>query len=249
MQNKKIQIGILTFHRAKNYGAYLQACALCNRLNQEDQFSCEIIDYRMQREENSYNYNKTRNIIKKILRQQKTDFLRKKTDAFNRAIYDPVMHISSESMVSDSQDEFISFVKGKYDVIIVGSDEVWKIDNLRGFPNPYWLQGNLGTIKISYAASSRVKITDMSLEQISYVRDAWSDFKIISVRDRYTKELVDTVLGEEKSFITCDPSFLYDFDIPEKDVSEILDGKNMIDKKKKNMLVMVTGRKLSLKLL
>ena len=47
MQNDKIRIGTLTFHRAVNYGAYLQACALCNRLNQEADIDCEIIDFCM----------------------------------------------------------------------------------------------------------------------------------------------------------------------------------------------------------
>ena len=244
-----IKAGILTFHRAINYGAYLQACALCNRLNQEQDIDCEIIDFRMQKDVDYYDLLQNRSTLKKILRPQKTKFLSNKQKAFERAVQDPVMQLSSESLVSDSQEEFIDFVKGKYDVIIAGSDEVWKFDDLRGFPNPFWLKGDLGAIKASYAASSRKKLSEMTPNQIDYVRKAWKDFKMISVRDRYTKDLVDTVLGEEKSFISCDPSFLYDFQVPKEDVAEILAGKCKINKKKKNMLVMVTERKLFLKLL
>ena len=244
-----IKAGILTFHRAINYGAYLQACALCNRLNQEQDIDCEIIDFRMQKDADYYNSQQNCSTLKKILQPQNTKFLSNKQKAFERAVYDPIMRLSSESLVSDSQEEFIDFVKGKYDVIIAGSDEIWKIANIRGFPNPFWLKGDLGAIKVSYAASSRNKKSELTPDQIDYVREAWQDFKVISVRDRYTKELVDTVLGEEKSFISCDPSFLYDFQVPTKDVAEILAGKCKINKKKKNMLVMVTGRKLPLKLL
>lgn len=250
MSNKKNKIGILTFHRAINYGAYLQACALCNRMNQEPDIICEIIDFRMQKEVDHYTHPQYRGVINKIFMLQKKKFLSKKQTAFFKAWHDPIMHLSSESLVSDSQEEFADFVKGKYDVIIVGSDEVWKINKLRGFPNPYWLNGDLGVIKASYAASSRKKMADMTTEQIESVRKSWRDFKILSVRDHYTKDLVDAVLGEEKSFISCDPSFLYNFQIPEKSVADILCRKNKIDKNKKNMLVMINNNsKLLLKLL
>ena len=244
----KIKLGILTFHRAKNYGAYLQACALCNRFNQEPDIDCEIIDFCMKRDKEHYNY-REKNILKKILKPQKTQFLSKKQKAFENALHDPIMQLSAESLVSDSQEKFFDFINNKYDTIIVGSDEVWKIDKLRGFPNPYWLNGEVGAIKASYAAASRNELSEMTPDQISYVRESWQDFDILSVRDYHTKELVDPILGEEKTFISCDPSFLYDFNVPEKDVSEILAGKNRIDKNKKNMLVMVAGKNLSLKLL
>ena len=147
-----IKAGILTFHRAINYGAYLQSCALCNRLNQEENIDCEIIDFRMKKEFEFYNYQQNRSTLKKILLPQKTKFLSNIQNTFDSAFHDPIMRLSSESLVSDSQEEFIDFVKGKYDVIIAGSDEIWKIDNIRGFPNPFWLKGDPGAIKVSYAA-------------------------------------------------------------------------------------------------
>lgn len=246
---KIIKIGILTFHRAHNYGAYLQSCALCNRLNQEPNIDCEIIDFRMRKEVDFYYQFRNRNRIKQFLMFRKTGFLEKRSVAFERAQCDPVMHLSPDALVSDSQEEFVEFVKDKYDVIIAGSDEIWKVDKLRGFPNPYWLPGNLGAVKTSYAASSRVKFEDLNSDQIQTMKNAWCDFGIISVRDHYTKELVDKVLGENKAFLSCDPSFVYDFQTPKRDVAEILAGRYKINNKKKNMLVMVTGRKLPLYIL
>ena len=51
-----MKIGILTFHRSVNYGAYLQAMALCKRLNCEPDITAEIIDFRMKCDENHYKY-------------------------------------------------------------------------------------------------------------------------------------------------------------------------------------------------
>ena len=95
----RIKVGILTFHRAYNYGAYLQACALCNRLNQEEDIECEIIDFRMQKDVEFYNSHQNRSTLEKILRPQKTKFLSNKPKAFERAAYDPIMRLSLESLV------------------------------------------------------------------------------------------------------------------------------------------------------
>ena len=110
MEKNKIKIGILTFHRAHNYGAYLQACALCNRFNQEPDIDCEIIDFRMRKEVNFYYQFRDRNKFKKLLRPRKTDFLEKKSAAFERAQCEPVLRLSPDSLVSDSQEEFVEFI-------------------------------------------------------------------------------------------------------------------------------------------
>ena len=44
----KMNIGILTFHRAVNYGAFLQSYSLCKALNRESDIKAEVIDYSMQ---------------------------------------------------------------------------------------------------------------------------------------------------------------------------------------------------------
>lgn len=41
-----MKVGILTFHDAINYGAVLQAQALCAVINNQSGVECEIIDYK-----------------------------------------------------------------------------------------------------------------------------------------------------------------------------------------------------------
>ncbi|MCD7893356.1 MAG: hypothetical protein LUG60_06600 [Erysipelotrichaceae bacterium] len=45
-----MKIGILTYVHAVNYGAVLQAYALCKRLNEENDIEAELIDFRMKKE-------------------------------------------------------------------------------------------------------------------------------------------------------------------------------------------------------
>ena len=47
------KIGIITFHRAKNYGAVLQAYALQHTLKQLGS-DCEIVDYKCENIDNGY---------------------------------------------------------------------------------------------------------------------------------------------------------------------------------------------------
>ena len=52
------KIGILTFHRADNYGATLQAYAL-QKVILDNEFKCEIIDYRNPKFEGAHFQNKS----------------------------------------------------------------------------------------------------------------------------------------------------------------------------------------------
>ena len=234
-----MKIGILTYHRACNYGAYLQACALCNRLNQENFIEAEIIDFRMRIEARKYDVSQY-SLKLRIFNMIKGSYAFKKTQysAFQRALEDKCMKRSTEYCESDSLEKFQEFVKGKYDVIIAGSDEIWKVNAMRGFPNPYWLIGDLGCKKVSYAASARVDFEKcLSKENYEVLERAVNDFYYVGVRDQKTYTEVDRALKEHsKIHMCCDPSFLYDFNLPNISVDDICHKK--LDKNKKTILVM-----------
>ena len=61
------KVGIVTFHRAKNYGAMLQAYALQETL--ENRYDTLIVDYRCQEIEAKY-------YAKKTLKRKGKDFLK-----------------------------------------------------------------------------------------------------------------------------------------------------------------------------
>lgn len=208
-----MKIGVLTYHRAVNYGAFLQAYALCQRLNQEEDIEAELIDFQCEKEVKLYNpYQLKKNlvwIIKKRNINKVIDDIRKHR-AFVRARKQ--MPLSSEHVISDDCGRFVQMVKDQYDVIVAGSDEIWKVNSYRGFPTPYWLAGDLGCRKFSYAASARTSFSLLSEENQAYLKNALADFEYIGVRDEDTLTEVKKFSDRhERIHLCCDPSFIYDF--------------------------------------
>ena len=134
-----MKIGILTYHRAKNYGAYLQAYGLCSRLNEEKDITAEVIDFHMKKEVAAYRIDAS--VKFRIRHFRKYCFLKKLYETFEKSLRD--LPLSQEYCCSDDVEDLRKLVEGKYDVIIAGSDEIFKTDGIRGFPNPYWLEGNM----------------------------------------------------------------------------------------------------------
>ncbi len=245
-----IHIGVLTYHRGYNYGAQLQARALCNRINMEADMNCELIDYhrKMIADANALKFfgskRQTLTHIKSALTGEYF-FQTKMKRTLNSFQEKDICPKSSSYLCTDSLEGFTYYVKNKYDIIVVGSDEIWKVNNIHGFPNPFFLIGDLGCKKFSYAASARVNFRDeLSNGKYELLRDALNSFEYIGVRDVITYDKVKDVIGnEQKLHMNCDPSFLYDFKAPDIPAYELLKSKGYrVDKNKKNVLVLVDER-------
>lgn len=242
-----MKIGILTYHRARNYGAFLQAYGLCRRLNEEPDIDAEIIDFHMHKEINFYSHKPDKKLA--WLRQ-----LKWRLKNFNIFLYEKKMQkafdasyarmpLSSEYKCSDSIEDFQEFVKDKYDIIIAGSDEIWKTDAYRGFPSPYWLPGDLGCIKMSYAASCRSDLSKSNEQEICEINRLLNDFSCISVRDEMTRNHFNKYLSLKTTVVkSSDPSIIYDYKPDAARGREILKKKAGIDKDKKISVTML-GRK------
>ncbi len=200
-----MKIGILTFFRPINYGAFLQAYALSHRLNQEPDMDVEIIDFHMPSEDAYYERElKFRRNIPKVL------YNRRRYKTFRDALKE--QNLSATSCCASSLSEFESFVRGKYDIIIVGSDEVWKVDSYRGFPAAYFLPGDLGCKKVSYAASGRTSFEVLEKDEIELVKKSFHEFDYIGARDQKTVQNIEEAVGENsKVHLNFDPSFVYEF--------------------------------------
>lgn len=236
-----MRVGILTYHRANNYGAFLQAQALCGRLNQEEDIEAEIIDFSMSVEKKVYSY--SRKIKKWIKNPAQIKFDIEQKRMFNHVYENSFSKLSKDRCVSDSISDFEKFVAGKYDVMVAGSDEIWKLDGFRGFPSPYWLPGDLKAKKFAYAASSRSNFDNLTEEGIKQINDMLADYEFIGVRDSSTFESICRYTGYgDKVKICCDPSFLYDFSIPKGDVKDILGNQRGFDPHKKNILLMTANK-------
>ena len=127
MNTKNLRIGILTFHKSINYGSVLQAYALSKTLKDAG-YSVEIIDYEPQRYEEIYSLYLKNNSLHHVLSNVLKRFpyrvaYKNRVNAFKnfRQTYLP---LSKEKYFFDSDLEVLN---DRYDVLIVGSDQVWNV--------------------------------------------------------------------------------------------------------------------------
>lgn len=201
-----IKVGILTFHRSINYGSFLQSYSLANALKSCADFDVEIIDYNMTNVELysflscfSRNISQTCKIILRYLK-------------FKKILYKN-LPISKNKIITNKLNIIVQHLIDKYDVIVVGSDEVWKINKLRGFPNIYWLNEKLNCIKVSYAASAnRTRFDSLSDAQKKYIRNSLKQFSYIGVRDDNTLKQLKNIDAKLLIRRNCDPAFLFDIE-------------------------------------
>ena len=195
-----MKIGILTYHRSHNYGAFLQAYSLSHALNSIEGVSCEIINYNLNKEDVVYKKKKWKRPIYFPM-FTKQDKMFEKVQSYQL--------LSGELILDDDYDKVLEYAENRYDVVIVGSDEIWRIAS-RGFPNAYWLPGKREFIKVSYAASGRNAEDKFTEEVKENMKNIYNDFSYIGVRDTITGKQVKMINKEINVYRNCDPSFLYD---------------------------------------
>ena len=203
-----MKVGILTFHRSFNYGAFMQCFSLTKRLQKDfPNIEFEVIDYNAQKAADGYS---------RALTAVKNEELRAKVAKRNESFLacQEQLPLSPFKLVSDDYSELTDYMNKNYDAVIVGSDAVWNW-GVRGFPNPYFLKDYRG-IKLSYAASVHGMVyQNMTQEQKEYLQEAFSDFRYIGVRDTATENMVHYACPDLKVHHNCDPTVLLDLnDVP-----------------------------------
>lgn len=206
-----MKIGILTYHRAENYGALLQAYALKTYLTQQG-YEVSFVDYWPQYHVEHYrifssSYFKTRNLKGKVfyllwfLFWAKTRYSRKKKlTRFMRE------RLNVPQVVKY---QFNDDVCNEYDAVIYGSDQIWRKQEFESFTgyNPWYFGSDniLSRQKISYAASMG-KTTDIDHDERKQLSLLLKNFNKISVREYDLQQLVITLGFSAEQVI--DPVFL-----------------------------------------
>ena len=197
--NKK-EIGILTFHRADNLGAVLQAYALQHTIENKFQKNAELIDYRCDVIEQTRYIKKEKSLKGKIKNIFKSVYYGIKRSGFNR-FRNEKLKISQMSYNKDD----IKECADKYSSFIVGSDQVWNFE-CSGWDMTYFLDFVPDSKKkISYAASiGNYKYTE---EEEKKVLPFLNSMNGISVREDSAKETLE-LIGINNVATVCDPVFL-----------------------------------------
>ncbi len=203
-----MRIGILTFHRSINYGAYMQSLSLSHEIQRRfPGHEVEVIDYTSLAMERNYKVRFTKRMLRDPL-----EYFRKikRKKVFRESL--KYLPLSPEHMIEDQTERIFEYIRGRYDIVVVGSDAVWNWIK-RGFPNPYLLDIGGSVIKLSYAASA----FGMGMEHVTEERrqafgKSLSEFKFIGVRDAYTDGLVHHCAGDIETHFNCDPTAFLDID-------------------------------------
>lgn len=205
-----MKIGILTYHRAHNYGAMLQAYAL-RTLLQKSGHNVRFIDYWPPSHQQQYALFKPmrgESISKKILNfisdiltiRRRWNRIKKFTQFANTSL-----GVAKQVELPYEQQE----ITGTYDCIIVGSDQIWRnhitIDEYVGYDPVYFCQTLTPPSHcISYAAS--MGIIQITEEEEETLKVYLNTFDKIMVRENSLKELVNK-LGFSAD-VVLDPTLL-----------------------------------------
>ncbi len=199
-----MKIGILTFHRSINYGAFMQCYSLSQRLMRDfPQHTIEVIDYNSGIIQDYYD--------KQIETSDPAtaEKLSQRAEAFRQVLSH--LPLSRRQLVGDSCEEVAQWLNEEYDAVIVGSDAVWNWI-IRGFPNPYFLKDYKG-LKLSYAASAHgQRFRTMTTEQKAYLKEAFGEFYYLGVRDSNTEEMVRFADPNLCCRHNCDPTVFLELD-------------------------------------
>ena len=199
------RVGIITFHRAINYGAVLQAYALQSAIESIGG-SVEIIDYRCSYLEDNYslkkrlkNTNSMRSFVAvliksglPLLKKKKhfQSYLNKKLN-LSRSYTSQTIHLSNE----------------QYDLFITGSDQVWNYHHTDFDPVYFLSFVDERKKKASYAASFGFDRIEDSVK--THYRQLLKDFNKVSVREKEGVKIIKDLLGENISVkVSIDPVFL-----------------------------------------
>jgi len=198
-----VKVGILTFHRANNYGAVLQAYALQQHLLSQD-IDCDIIDYRSSAMEEQYRVKSLfeRRGFKDIIRWALNSSSEKRIVAVFEKFRKTHLVVSTKKYESSKD---LKEGERFYDRIICGSDQVWSYKAL-GFDKNYLLDfTDDRSKKYSYAASFGVE--SIPLEFIPEYKRCLSGFSSLSVREARGVDLVKEITGFDAE-LHLDPVFL-----------------------------------------
>ena len=181
-----MRIGIITIHYGSNYGSSLQVYALYNKVKAVlPEADVHVINYIPER----YNF------------KNRFLYTRKRLGFVKKIIYlvlSAPLKVANEGKFISFQKRFVRLDKkcsyrsirekyGNFNIVIVGSDQVWNSDYNAGFDENYFISfASKKTKRIAYAASCGKE--DFSTDEWGKIIDHLSQFRSVSVREKDTCE-------------------------------------------------------------
>lgn len=212
-----MKIGILTILNVNNYGAELQCCALYRKLTSMG-YDAEVINYLFGINP-GHDFSGEKLTVPISFKQrmkvsllpivqylfcmfhQKNKKLRNKH--FNE-FHEKYNHLTSTVYPSVKSLYEANF---NYDVICIGSDQVWNYEKGYSLEPFFACFDKKGTKKISYASS--IGLSSLSKEAECVFKKELSGFAHLSVREQQASELLENLLNREVD-VVLDPTLILD---------------------------------------
>ena len=212
-----MKIGILTILNVNNYGAELQCCALCRKLTKMG-YNAEVINYLFGINP-SHDFRGEKLTVPISLKQkvkvsllpivqnlfcmfhQKNKKLRNKRF---EEFHEKYNHLTSSVYPSVRS---LYDAKFDYDVLCIGSDQVWNYEKGYSLEPFFACFDKNGTKKISYASS--IGLSFLSKEAERVFKKELSGFAHLSVREQQASELLENLLDRDVD-VVLDPTLILD---------------------------------------
>lgn len=221
-----MKIGILTFHSAFNFGAILQCHGLYKTL-EEMGHDVEVIDYRP----NYLFFPRPTLGISSFINRHPLRTYKALPFVFSyRKFYDKFDSFINEnwklSNIATTNVGLTAYLN-KYDIIVVGSDQIW--NKIHNGDDPIWygvIPGEHNAKWITYAASAGDALFD-SQEKTRFI-NCIQNFKHISVREEKLNIFLSTLNKDKNIKTVLDPTLLANPNIWKKWYNPILKEKYIV---------------------
>lgn len=199
--------GIITFHRAENFGAVMQTYALQETLKSLG-VEAIVIDHRNSNIEAQYHiFNPSILWSRKNFLISIKNYLTRFKSLRSRKI--------KKKEYADFRKEYLNIVSEtewkNCDLLITGSDQVWNLYLTGGFDDFYFL--NLPSVahqrRISFAASSDKDPQELLYHNSERIRKTLGNFDGLSVREDFLKDKLHNFVDKDIR-VHPDPTFLLD---------------------------------------
>ena len=208
-EENDMRIGILTFHRAHNYGAVLQCYALQETLKRMGH-DVQVIDYRQPWIEDFYNLF-CRNMIRRNSSSVPELFSYLKS-SMKKWLLAP----SKAADFRDFRERFLNLslpcqkaIPQLYDCYVIGSDQLWSLHCLGGVQDKVYMgdfERPAGSRLVGYAVSADMKSIQSSA---SLLKAMVPGFDALSMREKEGAEAVAALTGCPCD-VCLDPTLLTD---------------------------------------
>lgn len=201
-----MKIGILTFHRADNYGAVLQCWALCSAIKSLGNNNIHVIDYLPSYFREEYSLFPKKYFLKGSIRNK----LGIVKDFFLLGLIKYLRHrgfvnfIHRFNLTCQMNEKNVSF--DGFDLVFVGSDQVWNRKLTNGEDAAF--SGKIRNDKMilaSYAASTECH-SHIQCENDYYIR-LLNNYDFVSAREKQLNDYFNTLQSGKSSWV-LDPTLL-----------------------------------------